>query len=126
VKHTTIFYKKLTNVAVDTKQYPTGQNNPVINMHLSLFLHFSEDFGRTFKNITSLLSKDEPIFIRKHAAFYTPLIVPPQGGPTLSLPMDHPYQVWFNLVEQFYRKRLTCENLMDDRQQMPSNGKGSH
>jgi hypothetical protein len=45
----------LTNVAVDTKQYPTGQNNPVINMHLSLFLHFSEDFGRTFKNITSLL-----------------------------------------------------------------------
>jgi hypothetical protein len=50
----------------------------------------------------------------------------PQGGPTLSLPMDHPYQVWFNLVEQFYRKRLTCENLMDDRQQMPSNGKGSH
>ena len=60
----------MTNVAVDTKQYPTGQNNPVINMHLSLFLHFSEDFGRTFKNITSLLSKDEPIFIRKHVGIF--------------------------------------------------------
>jgi hypothetical protein len=49
------------------------------------------------------------------------------------LPRDHSCQVWFNLVEQFSRRRLKCKKLsrlkcekLTDEGQMPSNHKSSH
>jgi hypothetical protein len=41
-------------------------------------------------------------------------------------PRDHPYQVWFNLVQGFQRRRFKCEILRlttDGRRRTPSDGK---
>ena len=43
-------------------------------------------------------------------------------GPSI----DAPYQVSIHLAKGFQRRRLKCEKLMDDRRQMPSDGKSSH
>ena len=38
-------------------------------------------------------------------------------------PMDHPCQVWFNLVPWLQRRRFKCESLMDDGRQMMAKAK---
>ena len=43
-------------------------------------------------------------------------------GPSI----DASYQVSVHLTEEFQRRRLKCENLMDYRQQTPSDGKVSY
>jgi hypothetical protein len=43
-------------------------------------------------------------------------------GPSI----DASYQVSLHLAEGFQRRRLKCEKLTDDGQQMPSDGKSSH
>ena len=43
--------------------------------------------------------------------------------------IDHPCQVWFNLVQGFQRRRFKCESLRrttDGRRRTPSDGKSSH
>jgi hypothetical protein len=42
---------------------------------------------------------------------------------TLMVVADVSYQVSVHLAEGFQRRRLKCENLTDDRRQMPSDGK---
>jgi hypothetical protein len=40
--------------------------------------------------------------------------------------IDASYQVSVHLAKRFWRRRLKCEKLTDDRRQMPSDGKSSH
>jgi hypothetical protein len=50
-----------------------------------------------------------------------------------NLPKNHPYQVWFNSVQEFQRRRFKCESLRrttdgrtdGDGRQTPSDGKSS-
>jgi hypothetical protein len=37
--------------------------------------------------------------------------------------IDASYQVWFNLAKFFQRRRFKCENLTDDGQRTPSDGR---
>ena len=38
---------------------------------------------------------------------------------------DHPYQVWFNLVRGFQRRRFKCESLRRTMDRRTSDGKSS-
>ena len=85
----------------------------------SLYQTFHRCFLPSFGSFGQAVS-EEKIF--KNQRQELPVAVMFVNGSSI----DASYQVSVHLAEGFQWRRLKCEKLTDDRQQMPSDGKSSH